>query len=135
MAADWKTLSDLLGDQPFIIERVRIVGTDTAIEGSFEVPSLARLTEEDQVFVVAFVRCHGSIKHMEKSFGVSYPTIKNRLNRIAEQLEFVEISPPLERSSILSMLESGQISASEAIERLKGNDEESQTEAKRRNDE
>ncbi len=37
------------------------------------------------------MRCHGSIKQMEKYFGVSYPTIKNRLNKIGSQLSFVEI--------------------------------------------
>jgi hypothetical protein len=52
---------------------------------------LAQLPAEDQVFVAAFVRCHGSIKQMEKYFGVSYPTVKNRLNRIGSQLSFVEI--------------------------------------------
>ena len=124
MASDWQALSDLLHGQPFVIERVRIVGTDTAVEGSFEPPTLAQLAVEDQVFVVAFVRCHGSIKRMEKSFGVSYPTIKNRLNRIADQLEFVEISQAEDRSKILSMLETGKISAAEAIELLKGHNEE-----------
>ena len=66
---------------------------DVAIEGHFEVPPLARLAAEDQIFVIAFVRCHGSIKQMEKFFGVSYPTIKNRLNRIGALLPFVEIEP------------------------------------------
>ena len=56
-------------------------------------PPLARLTAEDQIFVAAFVRCHGSIKQMEKFFGVSYPTIKNRLNRIGALLPFAEIDP------------------------------------------
>ena len=41
-------------------------------------------------FVTAFVRCHGSIKEMERIFGVSYPTIKARLNRITQMLDFVE---------------------------------------------
>ena len=69
------------------------MGQDVAIEGRFEVPPLARLSAEDQTFVAAFVRCHGSIKQMEKFFGVSYPTIKNRLNRIGALLPFAEIEP------------------------------------------
>ena len=63
------------------------------IEGQFTLPELARLTLEDQVFVVAFLRSHGTIKDMEQTFGVSYPTIKARLNRISSQLEFVETNP------------------------------------------
>ena len=73
---------------------VRLAGSDIAIEGSFELPQLARLAAEDQIFVVAFLRSHGSIKEMERIFGVSYPTIKSRLTRIAESLEFVESSAP-----------------------------------------
>ena len=41
---------------------------------------------DDQVFIGAFVRSHGSIKEMERLFGVSYPTIKNRLNRLSQAL-------------------------------------------------
>src|SRR5579859_4574766 len=91
---DWQELTRLTGDQPFVIERVRLTGKDIAIEGAFALPRLARLSAEDQVFVAAFVRSHGSIKEMEQVFGVSYPTIKNRLARIAESLEFVEIGLP-----------------------------------------
>jgi len=70
-----------------------------AIEGRFEPPPLRATPSEDQTFVAAFVRCHGSIKQMEQFFGVSYPTIKNRLNRIGAQLPFAEIDPNRARTS------------------------------------
>ena len=83
---------------------------------------LARLTLEDQVFVIAFLRSHGTIKEMEQTFGVSYPTIKARLNRIAGQLEFVETgpsAPPAEaRTGILNQLKNGQLTPAEAIRAL-----------------
>src|SRR4026207_462159 len=88
---DWQSLSKLTAGAAFEIERVRLTDQDVAIEGRFEVPPLARLSAEDQTFIAAFVRCHGSIKQMEKFFGVSYPTIKNRLNRIGALLPFAEI--------------------------------------------
>ena len=91
MRNDWQELSKLVGQAPIEVERIRLIETGVAIEGSFTLPPLAQLTAEDQVFVAAFVRCHGSIKQMEKYFGVSYPTIKNRLNKIGSQLSFVEI--------------------------------------------
>src|SRR5262249_56176294 len=91
MASDWQALTKLTGGAPLRIERVRLPDSDIALEGSFELPPLARLSAEDQVFVAAFVRCHGSIKQMEKFFGVSYPTIKNRLNPITDHLP----PPPL----------------------------------------
>ena len=55
---------------------------------------------------------------MESAFGVSYPTVKNRLNKITDQLQLVQIEQPGETSDILDMLESGEISAEEAAERL-----------------
>ena len=90
---DWQALSELTRGRPIVVERVRLTDQDVAIEGAFELPRLAQLSAEDQVFVAAFVRSHGSIKEMEQVFGVSYPTIKARLNRIAASLEFVEIDP------------------------------------------
>src|SRR6516225_9034866 len=112
MTLAWQDLSALSGGAAIEIERVRLVDRDIAIEGRFELPPLARLTAEDQVFVAAFVRSHGSIKEMEQIFGVSYPTVKARLNRIAGQLEFVDTNPaPLNpgRNEILSRLERGEI--------------------------
>src|SRR5882757_5226769 len=91
MGHDWQELTKLVGQSRFEIERVRLVDTGVAIEGPFTLPPLAQLAGDDQIFVAAFVRCHGSIKQMEKYFGVSYPTIKNRLNKIGSQLSFVEI--------------------------------------------
>ena len=123
MALEWQELTRLTGGRPISVERVRLAETGVAIEGSFQLPMLARLSAEDQVFLAAFVRCHGSIKQMEQYFGVSYPTIKSRLNRLAEQLEFVEIDPGPARSEVLEKLERGEISAAEAIRILKEGDQ------------
>jgi hypothetical protein len=126
MGRDWQELTKLVGQAPIEIERVRLVETGVAIEGPFTLPPLAQLAAEDQVFVAAFVRCHGSIKQMEKYFGVSYPTIKNRLNKIGSQLSFVEIeqgsdteSPVQTRSEVLDRLSRGELTVAQALERLK----------------
>ena len=126
MGRDWQELTKLVGQAPIEVERVRLVDTGVAIEGPFTLPPLAQLPAEDQVFVAAFVRCHGSIKQMEKYFGVSYPTIKNRLNKIGSQLSFVEIeqgsdaeSPAPTRSDVLDRLSRGELTVAQALERLK----------------
>jgi hypothetical protein len=122
MAHDWHDLTDLTDDRGFVVTSVRLKDSGISIEGEFEPPLLARLRYEDQVFVGEFVRCHGSIKQMEKAFGVSYPTIKNRLNRIASQLQLahVEVEPTAKPSDdVLDALERGEITALEAAERLK----------------
>jgi hypothetical protein len=115
---DWQELTQLTGGQPFVIERVRLVGKNIAIEGAWALPELARLSGEDQVFVAAFLRSHGSIKEMEQVFGVSYPTVKARLNRIAERLEFVDHGPLPSRAEVLERLHRGEITAEAAIAEL-----------------
>jgi hypothetical protein len=115
---DWQELTRLTQGQRILVERIRLVDKDIAIEGSFELPQLARLSSDDQVFITAFVRSHGSIKEMEQVFGVSYPTIKARLTRIAEGLEFVETNPMPSRTEVLDRLTRGEITAQDAIREL-----------------
>jgi hypothetical protein len=115
---DWQELTKLTQGQPIIVERVRLTEKEIAIEGRFELPQLAQLNLEDQVFITAFVRSHGSIKEMERVFGVSYPTIKSRLTRIARNLEFVDTNPQPTRSEILERLNRGEINAEDAIREL-----------------
>ena len=118
-AMEWQELTNLTRGQPFVVERVRLAG-GVAIEGEFEPPQLAQLSLEDQVFVTAFVRCHGSIKEMERIFGVSYPTIKSRLNRIAQMLDFVETDPAPSRADVVDRLRRGEINAQQALRELEG---------------
>jgi hypothetical protein len=117
-ASDWQDLLRIAQGTPLLIERVRIPEKGIAVEGQFTLPELARLSLEDQVFVVAFLRSHGSIKEMEQTFGVSYPTIKARLNRISGQLHFVETNPSPSRSEVLERLKAGEITADEAVRAL-----------------
>src|SRR5579864_7364578 len=116
--SDWQDLTQLTQGQLIVVERVRLQEKDIAIEGRFELPQLARLSLEDQVFITAFVRSHGSIKEMEQVFGVSYPTIKSRLTRIADSLEFVENNPAPSQAEILDRLKRGQITPQDAIDEL-----------------
>src|SRR5438270_9314446 len=117
-ALEWQELTRLTRGEPLTVERVRLARTGVAIEGSFELPQLARLPVEDQVFVIAFIRSHGSIKEMERTFGVSYPTIKARLNRIAGSLDFIDTNPMPSREEILERLQRGEIEPSDAIREL-----------------
>ena len=118
MASDWQDLLRIAQGSPVVIERVRIPEKGIAVEGAFTLPELARLSLEDQVFITAFLRSHGSIKEMEQIFGVSYPTIKLRLNRIAGLLEFVDTNPSPSRAEVLERLKNGEITAADAIRDL-----------------
>ena len=117
-ASDWQDVLGSLRGLPLVVERVRIPDKQIAIEGAFTLPELVRLSLEDQVFITAFLRSHGSIKEMEQIFGVSYPTIKARLNRIAGQLEFVDNNPSPSRAEVLERLKNGEITAADAIREL-----------------
>ena len=124
MNKEWQVLSRLGAGSEVEILRARLVEQDVVVEGPFELPPLARLSSEDQTFVAAFVRCHGSIKQMEQLFGVSYPTIKNRLNRIGALLPFVEVAPepepaPPSTSDLLTRLERGELSVEEVLHQLR----------------
>jgi len=123
MTHNWYELTKLTGDKEFDIVRIRLRESGICIEGEFELPPMVKLSYEDQVFVAQFIRCHGSIKEMEQVFGVSYPTIKARLNKIDSQLQLlqVEVEKTAEdRDKILKRLESGEITAKEATKLLKG---------------
>ena len=115
---DWQELLRIAQGAQLVIERVRIPEKGIAIEGEFTLPELARLSLEDQIFVTAFLRSHGSIKEMEQIFGVSYPTIKARLNRVSGLLQFIDTNPMPSRSDVLERLKSGEITADEAIREL-----------------
>jgi len=117
-ASDWQDLLRIAKGSPLVIERVRIPQRQITVEGNFSLPDLASLSLEDQVFIIAFLRSHGSIKEMEQTFGVSYPTIKARLNRLSGQLPYADNNPSPSRAEVLERLKAGEISADEAIRAL-----------------
>jgi hypothetical protein len=116
--SDWQELIRIAQGASLVVERVRIPEKQISVEGEFGMPELAKLSLDDQVFIIAFLRSHGSIKEMEQVFGVSYPTIKARLNRLAGQLEFVDTNPSPSRADVLERLKNGEVTAEEAIRAL-----------------
>ncbi len=116
---DWQQLTDLTQNKEITIERVNVIESGISIEGNFELPPLARLNMEDQIFVAAFVKSHGSIKDMEELYGVSYPSIKNRLNRISKTFDFIDLTLANPAGDILEDLDKGSISFDQAMKELK----------------
>jgi len=120
----WQELSSIINKQKVKIEKIYLTESKLRIEGEFDLPPLAQLPYDDQIFISAFVKTHGSIKEMEKLFGVSYPTIKSRLNHLSDRLGDlgIKIQTPKNESSqkeILELLDRGELTAEEALERLK----------------
>jgi hypothetical protein len=102
---------------PLKVERLGCPVCKVHLEGEFEMSPLAKLPPDDQAFVIAFVRHHGTIKKMESLFDISYPTVKNRLNSIAAALDrgFQAPSPNL---YVLEQIDRGEISVEEGLEKL-----------------
>jgi len=96
---------------------------DTSLQGRFDLGPFFDLTPEQLSFVETFVRCEGKITRVEAELGISYPTVRNRLNDVIRALGYdVEEEPkslsPQERQAILQRLADGEISSAEAIELL-----------------
>lgn len=75
---------------PLAVRRLECTECDTAVEGLFELPVLARLTHEDQEFLLKLVKCSGSLKELAKIYGVSYPTVRNRLDALIDRIKALE---------------------------------------------
>jgi len=103
--------------QAMTVSRMACPTCRVSLEGDFEVPPLGRLSPDDQAFVIAFVRHHGSIKKMEELFDISYPTVKNRLNAVAAALDRT-FEAPSPNVYVLEQLARGEITVEEALERL-----------------
>jgi len=104
--------------KPMRLARAHCPDCDVSLEGELEVSALARLSLENQLFVVAFLRSHGSIKKMEGLFGISYPTVKNRLGAIISQLDQT-FEAPTKNSAVLAQLAAGEISVEDALRRIR----------------
>ena len=100
----------------------------TAIEGDFQPCEFCRLPEEDLEFVKVFIKCRGNIKDVEKELGISYPTVRGKLDSVIRGLGYEVSSKELikenedkaaARNEILDQLSKGEISPKEATERIK----------------
>lgn len=116
-------------DEELAVVKLRCGNCETGIEGHFEVPRFARLNREQLEFVETFLRCRGNIKEVERELGISYPTVRGRLDGVLEALGYkVEAGAPAaaetavrqaRRKEILDALNKGQLSSDEAIKLLK----------------
>lgn len=99
----------------------------TRIEGHFQLCKFCRLTEEQKSFIETFVKCRGNIKEVERELGISYPTVKNKLEDAANALgyigtsaySYIEPEDTGNRKEILDQLENGELTVEEALEMLK----------------
>lgn len=105
------------------VTRLKCSCCDTVIENDFALSKFDYLTAEELHFTETFIKCRGSIKEVEKELGISYPTVRAKLDGIIQSLGYEKKAgtdeEQLRREQILKALEQGEITAEEAIQRLK----------------
>lgn len=101
--------------------RLRCNSCNTVIDNEFELSKFDYLTNEQLYFIETFIRCRGSIKEVEREMGISYPTVRAKLDEVIESLGYAAKETKVKQDSkdILNALDQGDISVDEAISKLK----------------
>lgn len=117
---------DILNDcpvchKPLKVTRLHCPSCGTTIEGDFQAERLLALSAEQRKFVFSFLRNRGNIREMEKELGISYPTVRARLDQVILALGMEPAAPAKEkltRKEILEMLARGELTQEQAMEML-----------------
>ena len=103
------------------VTKLKCNSCNTVIDNEFELSKFDYLNNEQLYFIETFIRCRGSIKEVEREMGISYPTVRAKLDEVIESLGYSvkETKAKQDSRDILEALENGDISVDEAINRLK----------------
>jgi len=112
------------------VTRLHCRSCDTTIDGHFAISTLDRLSPEQIMFAITFIQCEGKLNRMEEKLGLSYPTLRSRLNDLIKAMGFEvgqeEAAAPTgvsdeDRRQILDDLATGKLPLEEAMKKLQGN--------------
>lgn len=103
-----------------VTARVECKSCHTSFEGAFELPKLATLDEASQDFIEKFLVARGNMKEMQTELGLSYPTVRARLDEIVTKLGYpAEEEIGISKGEVLDMLENGDVTSEEAVELIR----------------
>ncbi len=109
-------------EHPLQITELHCKHCDTTLRGQFSTSGFHRLSREQLQFVEIFVKSRGNIKEVERELGISYPTVRNKLEQVIEAMGYPaqQLNPEesLRRKEILDRLNRGEISTEEALKSL-----------------
>jgi hypothetical protein len=110
-------------DLPLSISELRCRGCGTTLRGDFTLSqcSFCNLPAEQLKFLELFLRCRGNLRDVERTLGLSYPTVRARLDALLASLGFAAAESPDsadQRREILEALDAGRLTADEAIAQL-----------------
>lgn len=109
------------GDELFV-SKLSCHNCHTHIEGDFSLCKFCKLTDEQKQFVEIFIKSRGNIKEIEKEMGISYPTVRGKLENVIESLGYNPkySESKIDKKEILRKLDSGEITSDEALKLLQG---------------
>ena len=125
-------MNQVIGQCPICKETLEVTrlycpSCDTTVEGHFALGRFYQLSPDQLAFIETLVRCEGKINRVGEELGISYPTVRSRLNDVVRALGYEvgeeEPSGTLsdeDRKALLEQLAQGKVTSEEAIKRLRG---------------
>lgn len=109
-----------------VVSELSSLDGSITVRGRFAIPRYARLDVEEERFLETFLRCRGMMNQVEQELGISYPTVRGRLDALLAALDLTPVKERTakkslrdDRRAILDKLEKGEITADEAKEKLR----------------
>ena len=102
--------------------RLKCDECSTVVENQFELSKFDYLNSEQLSFIEVFLKSRGNIKDVEKELGISYPTVRAKLDEVITTLGYTVLKqkPSTDKKDVIDMLEKGEITADEALIMLNG---------------
>lgn len=127
MEAHYRPLpgKDPISGGELYIAELRSLDDSVTIRGKFAMPRFHSLDAEQMQFLETFIRCRGMFNSVERELGISYPTVRGRLDSLITALGLTPANPPAkkavseDRQRILDQLETGEITPDEAKKKLR----------------
>ena len=110
------------------VTRLRCRSCGTTLEGDFSVGRFARLDRDQHALLESFLRSRGNLREMERELGISYPTVRSRVEALVRSLGFgprsddedaAIVEPAQSREEILERVARREISAEEAAQAIR----------------
>ncbi len=109
-----------LCDGEIKVTEIRCKKCGIVIQGEFDLCKFCRLNGQQKYFVEVFIKNRGNIKEIEKELGISYPTVRNKLDDVISALGHKVEKTRINQKEILEKLKKGEISKDEALRLLNG---------------
>jgi hypothetical protein len=102
------------------VTEIRCKKCKSVIQGEFDLCKFCRLNDQQKYFLEVFIKNRGNIKEIERELGISYPTVRNKLDQVISVLGHKVEKPAIDKKEVLEKLKNGEITKDEALKLLNG---------------